>query len=108
MLSICLGLLCCTCAQREVRNLTTSWNDGTLIAALVDAVGPGLFPGHGRVDASTNLKTTTKAMQLAEDWLGVPQVSECILSTYPGACMYCLFSQVPVQYCVMHARTVQV
>eukprot|EP00117_Sycon_ciliatum_P026335 scpid36553/ scgid21640/ Filamin-A; Actin-binding protein 280; Alpha-filamin; Endothelial actin-binding protein; Filamin-1; Non-muscle filamin len=61
-------------APREVANLTTAWNNGKLIAALVNVMGPGLFPNCDKVNPENNLKTAEKAMKLAEDWLGVPQV----------------------------------
>jgi len=29
--------------EKNITNFTSDWNDGTAIAALVDAIGPGLF-----------------------------------------------------------------
>ena len=67
------------CTQRKlpdkkVVNFTKDWNDGTLIAALVDAMAPGLCPEHRSMDPRNALENATHAMQLAEDWLDVPQV----------------------------------
>ena len=55
-------------------NLTTAWNDGRLIAALVDAIAPGLCPDHEEMDPEKSYENAAYAMKLAEDWLGVPQV----------------------------------
>lgn len=61
--------------DREVKNLTSDWNDGTLIAALVDALAPGLCPEHSIMDPKNAQQNASHAMKLAEDWLDVPQVS---------------------------------
>ena len=61
--------------DRKVNNLTKDWNDGTLIAAVVDAVAPGLCPEHAEMNPKNALENATHAMKLAEDWLGVPMVS---------------------------------
>ena len=57
-----------------MKNFTTDWNDGTLIAALVDATAPGLCPEHVTMEPQNALENASHAMKLAEDWLGVPQV----------------------------------
>lgn len=59
---------------KPVGNLTTDWNDGTAIGALVDSVAPGLCPDWQDwkpVDAMVNTK---EAMDTAEQWLNVPQL----------------------------------
>lgn len=58
-----------------MKNLTTDWNDGTLVAALVDALAPGLCPEHSIMDPKNAQQNASQAMKLAEDWLDVPQVS---------------------------------
>lgn len=60
-----------------MKNLTSDWNDGTLIAALVDALAPGLCPEHAIMDPKNAQENASQAMKLAEDWLDVPQVSLC-------------------------------
>lgn len=60
--------------DREIKNLTTDWNDGTLVAAVVDSLAPGLCPEHATMDPQNGLENATHAMKLAEDWLGVPMV----------------------------------
>ena len=57
-----------------MKNLTSDWNDGTLIAALVDALAPGLCPEHAIMDPKNAQQNASQAMKLAEDWLDVPQV----------------------------------
>ena len=60
--------------MRNVSNFTSDWNDGTLIAALVDAVAPGLCPEAYNMAPENALENAQLAMGLAEKWLGVPQV----------------------------------
>ena len=59
-----------------IKNLTTDWNDGMLVAAVVDAIAPGLCPEHAEMDPQNALENASHAMKLAEDWLGVPTVSK--------------------------------
>ena len=59
----------------DVKNLTKDWNDGIKIAALVDAVAPGLCPEYADMKPENALENASHAMKLAEDWLGVPMVS---------------------------------
>ena len=60
--------------DRKAKNLTSDWNDGTLIAALVDGLAPGLCPEYASMDPQNALENASHAMKLAEDWMGVPQV----------------------------------
>ncbi|XP_067932451.1 filamin-A-like isoform X2 [Watersipora subatra] len=57
-----------------VKNFTTDWNDGKAIGALVDAVGPGLCPDWEDWDPKSGKRNATEAMDLAEQWLEVPQL----------------------------------
>lgn len=63
--------------MKNVNNFTSDWNDGTLVAALVDAIAPGLCPEAYHMDPDNALENAQLAMGLAEEWLGVPQV--CVL-----------------------------
>lgn len=63
--------------DKKINNLTTDWNDGILVAALVDACGPGLIPEHATLNPQNSLENASHAMKLADDWLGIPQVSSC-------------------------------
>ena len=56
-------------------NFTKDWNDGTTIAALVDAMAPGLCPEYAIMNPENALENATQAMKLAEEWLGIPQAS---------------------------------
>lgn len=60
----------------DVKNLTKDWNDGRMIGALVDAVAPGLCPEHAHMKPENALENAAHAMSLAEEWLGVPMVSQ--------------------------------
>ena len=61
---------------KNVTNFTSDWHDGTLIGALVDAIAPGLCPEAYTMDPADALENAQRAMNLAEEWLGVPKVSE--------------------------------
>ena len=60
----------------QVVNFTTDWNDGRTIGALVDSCAPGLYPDWSSEDPRNKLQNAKDAMDLAEQWLGVPQVSD--------------------------------
>lgn len=57
-----------------VNNFTTDWNDGKAIGALVDSCAPGLCPDWKTWKPEDCEKNVSKALQLAEDWLDVPQL----------------------------------
>ena len=59
-----------------MRNFTSDWNDGTVVAALVDSIAPGLLPEAEVMEPKNALENATMAMKLAEEWLGVPMVSD--------------------------------
>lgn len=71
----CTYLLQKKLPHKTINNFTSDWNDGTLVAALVDAMAPGLCPENEDMDPQNALHNATHAMKLAEDWLDVPQVS---------------------------------
>ncbi|XP_019850959.1 PREDICTED: filamin-A [Amphimedon queenslandica] len=60
--------------HQKVTNFTTDWNDGRLVAGLVDGTAPGLCPEAYTMTADTPLENAKHAMTLAEDWLGVPML----------------------------------
>ena len=65
--------------HKNIKNFTSDWNDGTAVAALVDAHAPGLCPEADTMDPNNALQNATYAMQLGDDWLGIPQVlMECV------------------------------
>ncbi|XP_022254826.1 filamin-A-like, partial [Limulus polyphemus] len=57
-----------------VQNFTTDWKDGIAVGALVDAVAPGLCPDWSDWSPNNALGNASEAMNLADDWLGVPQL----------------------------------
>ena len=59
---------------KKIANFTTDWNDGRIVAALVDAQAPGLCPEAYTMKSETPLENASQAMTLARDWLGVPMV----------------------------------
>jgi filamin len=60
--------------HKNVTDFTSSWNDGTSVAALVDAIAPGLCPEADTMNPKNALSNAQYAMTLAEDWLDVPMV----------------------------------
>jgi filamin len=79
--------------ELPITNFTSDWNDGRAIGALVDACAPGihilillkkenicaffligLYPDWNDRDPKNALENAKEAMDLAERWLGVPQL----------------------------------
>ncbi|XP_048520685.1 filamin-A [Dendroctonus ponderosae] len=60
----------------KVSNLTTDWNSGVLLSALVDYCEPGLFPHWRRLDKGNAIENCRKAMNIAQKDLGIPAVLE--------------------------------
>ena len=63
-----------TLPDKDVTNFTTDWNDGINLSALVDYCKPGLIPNHPFLEPSNAIENITKAMALAEEHLGIPQI----------------------------------
>uniref|UniRef100_T1IWF9 Sarcolemmal membrane-associated protein n=1 Tax=Strigamia maritima TaxID=126957 RepID=T1IWF9_STRMM len=57
-----------------ITNFTKDWNDGKAVGALVDAVAPGLCPDWLEWDPNNARANTQEAMDLADNWLGIPQL----------------------------------
>lgn len=57
-----------------ISNFTTDWNDGRAIGALVDSCAPGLYPDWQTNEPGDKFKNAKEAMDLAEQWLGIPQL----------------------------------
>jgi inorganic pyrophosphatase/exopolyphosphatase len=60
--------------EQDIKNFTSDWNSGIAVAALVEAIGPGLCPEYQRMSTSTPLENAQLAMGRAEEWLEVPQI----------------------------------
>ncbi|XP_033105527.1 filamin-A-like isoform X5 [Anneissia japonica] len=57
-----------------IKNFNKDWNDGRAVGALVDSCAPGLCPDWEDWDPANKLDNAREAMQLADDWLNVPQL----------------------------------
>ncbi|XP_017783791.1 PREDICTED: filamin-A-like isoform X1 [Nicrophorus vespilloides] len=60
----------------KVNNLTTDWNSGILLSALVDYCRPGLFPHWRKLDKHDGIDNCRRAMSIANKELGIPAVLE--------------------------------
>lgn len=60
----------------EVHNLTTDFNSGVNLAALVDYCQPGLFSHWRSLDKRDSVENCRKAMSVAQNELGIPAVLE--------------------------------
>lgn len=63
-----------TSPNTDIKNFTTDWNNGLRLSALVNYCKPSLISDHANLDPNDKLENITKAMNLAEKKLGVPQV----------------------------------
>lgn len=78
--------------EKGIRNFTTDWNSGVNVAALVDAVSPGLCSEHATMDESNALENASLAMGRAEQWLEIPQVDQrCSKSSACLLLFICMF-----------------
>ncbi|XP_047439837.1 filamin-B isoform X1 [Mugil cephalus] len=57
-----------------ITNFSQDWRDGKALGALVDSCAPGLCPDWETWDSVRPADNASEAMQLADDWLGIPQV----------------------------------
>ncbi|XP_062543155.1 filamin-C isoform X1 [Armigeres subalbatus] len=60
----------------KVTNLTTDWNSGVLLSALLDYCEPGLFPHWRTLDVHDSVRNCERAMKIAYDRFGIPKVLE--------------------------------
>ena len=86
---------------KKIRNVTSDWNDGILLATLVDSVARGLCPECDEMLPEKALQNVTHAMTLAEDWLSVPQVTPLM-----RVHMLCILAVWRVRECAMGIRAV--
>ncbi|XP_056111319.1 filamin-B isoform X2 [Rhinichthys klamathensis goyatoka] len=61
-------------ADLPITNFSQDWRNGRALGALVDSCAPGLCPDWEIWDSNKPVENATEAMQLADDWLGIPQV----------------------------------
>ncbi|KAM6979784.1 LOW QUALITY PROTEIN: filamin B a [Aplochiton taeniatus] len=57
-----------------INNFSRDWQSGRALGALVDSCAPGLCPDWETWDPVKPSNNASEAMQLADDWLGIPQV----------------------------------
>ncbi|KAJ8396992.1 hypothetical protein AAFF_G00010460 [Aldrovandia affinis] len=57
-----------------ITNFSRDWKTGKALGALVDSCAPGLCPDWDSWDRDKPMDNARKAMQQANDWLGIPQV----------------------------------
>lgn len=60
----------------KISNLTTDWNSGVNLSALLDYCEPGLFPNWKSLNSRDSIQNCTTAMNIALREFGVPKVLE--------------------------------
>ena len=60
--------------DREIRNVTTDWNDGVALSALNEFCQPGLCPNYKSLDPNAKLQNSSEAMDAAEKNFKIPKV----------------------------------
>jgi glutaredoxin-related protein len=60
--------------EYNITGFKKDWNDGRALNALIDALGPGLAPGHKGLNPANAEKNTQSGIDLANDTWGVPKV----------------------------------
>ncbi|CRL07142.1 CLUMA_CG020137, isoform A [Clunio marinus] len=60
----------------KVSNLTTDWNSGVLLSALLDYCEPGLFPHWKSLDPNQSVRNCETAMNIAHRNFRVPKILE--------------------------------
>ncbi|XP_037903805.1 filamin-B isoform X3 [Hermetia illucens] len=60
----------------KITNLTTDWNSGVNLSALLDYCQPGLFSHWKNLDPSQSVRNCTNAMDIAQREFGIPKVLE--------------------------------
>ncbi|XP_056293610.1 filamin-B isoform X2 [Pseudoliparis swirei] len=68
-----------------INNFSNDWRNGKALGALVDSCAPGLCPDWETWDPVRPVENATEAMQLADEWLGIPQVMAPEEIINPGA-----------------------
>lgn len=60
----------------KITNLTTDWNSGVNLSALLDYCQPGLFPHWNSLDPNQYVRNCTNAMNIAQREFAIPKVLE--------------------------------
>ncbi|XP_077459894.1 filamin-B-like [Stigmatopora argus] len=69
-----LGWIQSKVPEMPITNFSQDWRSGKALGALVDGCAPGLCPDWETWDPVKPVENATEAMQLADAWLGIPQV----------------------------------
>lgn len=60
--------------HQGITNFRSDWNTGINLAALVEAISPGLFPDWNKLDPHNEIENLEKAMKLAENFMDIEPV----------------------------------
>jgi filamin len=60
--------------EKKITNFSSDWNDGTAIAALVEALCPGSIPNCNKLSPKDAIKNATLGEDAAEKHLDIPQL----------------------------------
>lgn len=58
----------------NIKNLTTDWNDGLALAALLDARFPGVFPDAAQLQSHDAFRTLQRCLEICEEKMGIKPV----------------------------------
>ncbi|XP_065188032.1 filamin-C-like [Sycon ciliatum] len=95
--------------EQDIQNITTDWNNGILLSALVDSFAPGLIPHHDALSPTRALENVKNAMKIAKERLGInsdgitaneitnPKVDELAMSAYLTVFKECTLKASPGQ-----------
>ena len=62
--------------DQQVKNLSSDWNNGQRLSALVDTVKPGTIPDFRSLSPGDALANTERAMEVAESEFDIPKIIE--------------------------------
>jgi len=60
--------------SQEIGNLTTNWNNGIALCALIDAIKPGTCPHYSQLQPQNALENCRLGLRLANQELGIPNI----------------------------------
>ncbi|XP_063686399.1 mesocentin-like [Bolinopsis microptera] len=61
---------------KSITNLNNDWNNGTILACLVNALAPGLVPDFNEMEPESAKDNIERAMEMAKEWMDIPRVIE--------------------------------
>ena len=63
-----------TIPHMNIKNLSTDWNDGLALAALLDAQFPGVFPDASQLQSHDAFRTIQRCLEICEAKMGIKPV----------------------------------